>query len=79
MVLDLVSMEDGSLLHFTGLDTVPDLPRHVSACVLRMDNQPLTGRFWLLVAPKDNLRQDFSSVVGGVKTSPTPFGKSLTT
>jgi hypothetical protein len=35
-----------------------------------MDNQLLTGRSSLLVAPTDNLRQDFSRVGGGVKTPP---------
>jgi hypothetical protein len=77
MVLDLVNVEMGSLLHPTSLSKVPSLPRRVSASVVRMGNQFLTGRSWLLVAPTDNLGQGFSSVVGGV-TIP-PFGRSLMT
>jgi hypothetical protein len=57
----------GSLLHPIGLDKVPSVPRRVWTSVVEMDNQLLTGRSWLFVAPTDNLRQDFSSVVGGVK------------
>jgi hypothetical protein len=38
--------------------------------VVRMDNQILTGGPWLLVGPTDNLRQDFSRVLGGMTTAP---------
>jgi hypothetical protein len=59
----------GNLLHPIRLNKVPSLPRRVWVCVVRMDNQFLTDRSWPLVAPTDNLREDFSRGVGGVKTS----------
>jgi hypothetical protein len=39
-----------------------------------MDNQLLNGRSWLLVAPTDNLRQDFSSRGGFAFTLTSKHG-----
>jgi hypothetical protein len=66
----------GSLPHPIGVDKVPGLPRRVWACVVRMGNQLLTGCTWLLVEATDNLRQDFSRVIGCIKTP--PFRRGLT-